>query len=74
METNKLRQWVNSHFLIKVSQDEGRTFRLMGYTRLCLEIGEPFVEHIVKKAQRSKVTHPTYKSRRNGATIVFYNR
>lgn len=74
MKENKLRQWVNSHFLIKVSHDNGRTFRLMGYTRLCLEIGESFVEHIVLKAQRSTAVHPTYKSRRNGATIVFYNR
>ena len=53
-----LRAKINREFIIRLSRN-GKS-QLVGFTRLCLIVGDLHAEHYAKKAISSKVQAPTF--------------
>ena len=69
-----LRQKINREFLIRLQPEKGKS-QLVGFTRLCLIIGDLHAEHYAKKALSSKETAPRFSmGAGKGMQVVFFPR
>lgn len=68
-----LRQKINREFLIRLQPEKGKS-QLVGFTRLCLLVGDLHAEHYCKKALASKVAAPAFKNKALTAQVVFFPR
>lgn len=73
-ELPALRAKINREFLIRLQPKEGKS-QLVGFTRLCLIIGDLHAEHYAKKALSSKETAPRFSmGAGKGMQVVFFPR
>lgn len=68
-----LRQKINREFLIRLQPEKGKS-QLVGFTRLCLLVGDLHAEHYSKKALASKATAPAFKNKALAVKVVFFPR
>lgn len=68
-----LRQKINREFLIRLQPEKGKS-QLVGFTRLCLLVGDLHAEHYSKKALESKATAPAFKNKALAVRVVFFPR
>ena len=73
-ELPALRAKINREFLIRLQPKNGKS-QLVGFTRLCLMIGELHAEHYAKKALSSVADVPCFSLKgANAMQVVFFPR
>lgn len=69
----ELRAELNREYLIQILQKDGST-KLVGFTRLCMMIGELHAIHYCVKALKAYAPKKCFNYHSGGFQVVFYQR